>query len=279
MIDRIVVALNVGSLTAVRTPATPKKTLPSHELDGDPPQAFYSYPSVIGMLQYLANHTRPDITFAVAQCARYTHSPKLQHEQALERIGRYLKATSDKGLVLRPDLSRPLDIDCYVDADFTGLYGYEQPHDPSSVKSRSGFVLCVANCPVIWASKLQHLIATSTTEAEYNALSDSMREVIPLQSLVEFIAKTIGYTKEVLSNLLVTVHEDNAACLKLATLPPGQFTPRTKFYAVKVHWFRSQLNAQRRVVKIDTKLQRADILTKALSTDAYEDIRLQLCGW
>jgi hypothetical protein len=109
--DRIVDALNVGSLPSVRTPAAPKQTLPSHELDGDPPQGFYSYPSVIGMLQYLANHSGPDISFAVAQCARYTHSPKLQHEQALERIGRYLKATADKGLLLRPDRTRPLDID------------------------------------------------------------------------------------------------------------------------------------------------------------------------
>jgi hypothetical protein len=85
------------------------------------------------MLLYLANHTRPDISFAIAQCVRYNHSPKLQHEQALERIGQYLKGTMDKGLVLKPDSIHPLDIDCYVDAGFAGLYGYEQPYDPSSV--------------------------------------------------------------------------------------------------------------------------------------------------
>jgi len=72
-----------------------------------------------------------------------------------------------------------------------------------------------------------------------------MREVLPLQSSLEYLATTIGYDKKVLSSLLVSVHEDNAACLKLATLPPGQFTPRTKFYAVKVHWFWSKLNKQR----------------------------------
>jgi hypothetical protein len=83
------------------------------------------------MLQYLANHTWPDISFAVAQCARYTHNPKRQHEHALERIGLYLKRTLDQGLILRPDLERPLDINCYVDADFADLFGYEQPHDLS----------------------------------------------------------------------------------------------------------------------------------------------------
>jgi hypothetical protein len=64
-----------------------------------------------------------------------------------------------------------------------------------------------------------------------------MREVVPLQMLLEFLAKTLGYDRDVISNIKVTVHKDNAASLKLANLPPGQFTLRTKFYAVKVHWF------------------------------------------
>jgi hypothetical protein len=234
---QIVNMLNIGSFLLVQTPTSPKKTLLSHKLDGNPPQGLYSYPSVIGMLLYLANHTRPDIAFAVAQCAQYNHSPKLQHEQALERFGQYLKGTMDQGLVLKPDSSHPLDIDCYVDADFARLYRYKQLYNPSSVKSQSGYVLCVSNCRCIWSSKLQHLIATSTTEAEYNMLSDAMRKVVPLQMLLEFLAKTLGYDQEVILNIKVTVHKDNAACLKLANLPPGQFTPRTKFYAVKVHWF------------------------------------------
>jgi hypothetical protein len=85
---------------------------------------------------------------------------------------RRLKGTMDLGLVLKPDTSCPLD--CFVDADFVGLYGYEQPYDPSSVKCQSGFVLCDSNCPIL-SSKLQHLIATSTTEMEYNALGHNVQ--------------------------------------------------------------------------------------------------------
>jgi hypothetical protein len=95
------------------------------------------------MLLYLANHTRPDILFAIAQCAQYNHLPKLQHEQALERIGQYLKGTMDKGLVLKPDSSHPLDIDCYIDADFARLYGYEQLYDPSLVLRVGLGMFCV----------------------------------------------------------------------------------------------------------------------------------------
>jgi len=53
--------------------------------------------------------------------------------------------------------------------------------DPSCVKSRTDFVICVANCPFIQSSKLQTDIATSTMEADYNALSMAMKELIPLK--------------------------------------------------------------------------------------------------
>ena len=72
-----------------------------------------------GLETYLAGHIRPDIAFAVHQCARYTFQPKAIHEQALKRIIRYLHATGDEGfLIQKPSL---FDVDCYVDADFAGL--------------------------------------------------------------------------------------------------------------------------------------------------------------
>lgn len=71
--------------------------------DGEPPNGPFNYASVVGMLQYLQGHSRPDISYAVSQCARFVHSPKRSHEVALERIGLYLKGTLDKGLTLRPD--------------------------------------------------------------------------------------------------------------------------------------------------------------------------------
>jgi hypothetical protein len=96
---------------------------------------------------------------------------------------------------------------------------------------------------------------------------------------LEFLAKTLGSDPEVISNIKVTIHEENAASLKLANLPPGQFTPRTKFYAVKVHWFRSLLSDKRHIMKIETRFQQVDILTKLLSTDIFKDIQSQLCSW
>jgi hypothetical protein len=184
----------------------------------------------------------------------------------------------DKGLVFRPDGS--VNVDCYVDADFAGLWPYEDKQDPSCVKSWTGFAICISNCPVIWQSKLQHLIALSTMEAEYIALSTSMKEVLPLIRLFRAIGRTIGLDDNVLATFKTTVWEDNAGALTLAKLEPGRMTPRSKHYAIIYHWFREHLRPNRiEVEKIESALQKADILTKGLVYAKFLDIRKLLCGW
>ena len=97
---KVVEALKIEKLPRKFTPA--ERTPLVKDEGGDPPELRYNYASVVGMLQYLQGHSRPDITFAVSQVARYTHNPKKLHEFALERIGQYLKGTINKGLIFKP---------------------------------------------------------------------------------------------------------------------------------------------------------------------------------
>ena len=57
--------------------------------------------------------------------------------------------------------------------------------DPLSTHSRTGYVIMYAGFPIIWASKMQQLIALSMTEAEYIALSTALRDVIYVIHLVK----------------------------------------------------------------------------------------------
>jgi hypothetical protein len=98
------------------------------------------------MLLYLSGHSRPDIAFAVHQCARYTFSPTKKHINALKCIGRYLKGTRDKGIIMRP--SPNLTVDCFPDADFAGLYIHKDAQDPHCVQSCTGYVILLAGCPL-----------------------------------------------------------------------------------------------------------------------------------
>ena len=230
------------------------------------------------MLLYLSGHTRPDIAYAVNCCARYMFCPKHSHETALKRIGRYLKATRDRGLILNPN-SDVCKLDCYPDADFAGMYGHEIPTDPACVKSRTGFVITFADCPVYWASKLQTETALSTMESEINALAHSYRELFPIIDITKSLGQAVGLPiGETTMN--VSIHEDNAGALILAKTLPPQFTPRSKYYASKTIWFREEINKRGiKLIKIETVEQLGDIFTKGLLRDHLEYLQKKIMVW
>ena len=258
---------------------TPSDGVLGKDLNGDPPNCAFNYASVIGMAWYLYGHSRPDLGFAMSQAARYSFAPKCSHELALIRIGQYLKGTLNEGLIMKPMTTDTFKMDVYVDSDFLGLYGREERADPDNVKSRTGYVLFINDCPIVWKSVLQESILLSTMMAEYYALSTAMREVIPLRRLVKAVADGCGLNNECLTTFKTTVWEDNNGALTLANLDPGQNTSRSKHFDSKVHWFRSWLSDTIQVCKIDTKNQIADLFTKCPPKDTFEYLRKLLVGW
>jgi hypothetical protein len=231
------------------TPAEPGKPL-TKDNDGEHRVYSWSYRSLLGMLNYLCG-TRPDILYAVHQCSRFCNEPKLSHEKAAKRVIRYLKQTPKEGLILRPDSSR--GIQCFVDADFASEWNSAECEEPSSVYSRTGFVIMYAGCPIVWVSKLQTEVALSTTEAKYIALSQAMRELIPLLGIIEELTphlnldkdqplvfwKACGYEPNS-GKLSADLFEDNAAAYELARAP--KMRPRTKHIALKYHHFREHVS-------------------------------------
>jgi hypothetical protein len=85
-----------------------------------PRQDTCNYRSIISKLNYITQNTRPDLSFAVHQCAYYSSSPIALHKLAIKQIWRYLLATRDWGLILHP--SHNLKLDMYVDADCAGMW-------------------------------------------------------------------------------------------------------------------------------------------------------------
>ncbi len=69
-------------------------------------------------------------------------------------------------------------IKCFLDADFAGGYCKEGPSYPRDLLSRTGYVIRLAGCQIVWSTKLQTTIALSTTEAKYMALSMVSRNII-----------------------------------------------------------------------------------------------------
>jgi hypothetical protein len=96
------------------TKSTPAANTPiGTDADGEAFDKEWSYPQAVGMMLYLSSNTRPDIQYAVHQCARFTHCPKKLHGEAAKQICRYLQGTMGKGLEFKP--TPKLELDMYVD--------------------------------------------------------------------------------------------------------------------------------------------------------------------
>jgi hypothetical protein len=135
---------------------------------------------------------------------------------------------------------------------------------------------------VVWVSKLQPEVALSTTEAEYIALSQAMRDLTPLLGILEELTqvlklnkdqphvfwKSCGFDKDS-NNLVANLYEDNAGAYELAKAL--KMRPRTKHIALKYHCFREY-------VSNGTKDQLADIFTKALDKPSFIHLRKLFCG-
>jgi hypothetical protein len=274
LISRIVDSLGLTNAKPVSTPAV---TILHSDDDSAPHDQWrFNYQSVIGMLNYLANNTRPDISFAVHQCARFSHAPQQVHAEAVKRIGRYLIGTSTNGLIVRPTTTT-CRLDCYADADFAGLWNAKQPNVVGNLRSRTGYLLTLGNTPVVWASKLQGVIALSTMESEFISLSAALKALIPLRDTHFRISEALSLPYKPESRIF----EDNQACITLATTDPPRMTPRSKHIAIRYFWFREHLHTCKalKIVYIPTTNQRANHLTKPLPTATFLKERCTVLGW
>jgi len=132
------------------------------------------YRELVGGLVYLANATRPDLSFAVSVLSRYCANPGLTHWRIAKRVLRYLKGTIGYCITYckQNEALRAYD----VDADWAG--------DTDDRRSCSGNIFTLANGPISWEAKKQKSVALSTMEAEYMSLSEASKETIYLRRLL-----------------------------------------------------------------------------------------------
>ena len=128
-----------------------------------------------------------------------------------------------------------------MDAYFTVLWKHEYGQDPVCVKSRTGYVMTLGVCPLHWVSKIQTEMSLSTLESEYTALSQAMRDLLPLRliRLIQDIGTQFKMDFASPAIMYSTAFEDNNGALGLAT--PTRTNPRTRHISTKYHFFREHV--------------------------------------
>ncbi|KAD5962030.1 hypothetical protein E3N88_13503 [Mikania micrantha] len=128
------------------------------------------YANAVGSLMYLMVCSRPDIGFAVSLVSRYLSNPGKVHWDAVKWILRYLNGTRNVGLVYGSDCENSNQVYGFVDSDFA--------KDLDKGRSITGYAFKVLGNVVSWKARLQYVVALSTTEAEYIALTEAMKEAL-----------------------------------------------------------------------------------------------------
>jgi len=132
------------------------------------------YASTMRSLMFAMICTIPDIAQAVGAVSQYMANPGRDHWNTIKRILRYIKGTLDTALCYEGLESTARD---YVDSDFAG--------DLEKRKSTTSYVFIIAGGAVSWVSKLQTVVALSTTKAEYMAATQACKEAIWMKKLME----------------------------------------------------------------------------------------------
>lgn len=152
------------------------------------------------------------------------------------------------------DMSREAQglIGGYVDADFGG--------DVDTRRSTTGFIFSLYGGPISWRSSLQPITALSTTEVEYIGLTEAAKEAIWLKGLLT----EMGLTQEA-----IRVHCDSQSALLLAQ--NSVYHARTKHIDIRYHRIRELVeDGEVELVKVHTKENPADALTKVLPRDSFQ---------
>lgn len=246
--------LSDAGQTGCRSATTPMEQHLKLSNEGDllEDPSFYRYRRLVGRLLYLTV-TRPDITFAVNLLSQSMHAPRLPHQDAANRILRYLKGTFSHGIFFSS--INNICMVAYTDFDWASC--------PLTRCSTSGFLITPGDNPISWRTKKQSVVSRSSAEAEYRAMSSTTCEITWLRNLLPDLAVPTNYP--------VPLHCDNKSALHIAR--NLVFHESTKHIEIDCHIVRDKFQqGQLTLQHLPTTEQPADLFTKALGTNQFQKL-------
>lgn len=216
--------------------------------DGTPLESNEEYRKLIGMLLYLTTNTRPDIAASVAILSKKVETPRDNDLNEVKRVIRYLKGSKDLKLKLN-DENGMAQLHAYSDANWA--------EDRNDRKSNSGYYCSLNGGTISWCCRKQDVIALSSAESEYVALTETCKEVSWLRELIKGF--DINMTEP------TTVYTDSQSCINI--IKNQRFSNRSKHIDTKYHYIRNLVtDGKISLLYVPTAENVADLMTKPLGS-------------
>ena len=230
------------------TPGTPRFTARRFENPEDKvsPEEYETYRSGVGTLLYLTKHSRPDICKPVRKLSKTMDAPAQVQLKEMYKVIRFVLSTKDYGLKfeLRKDMKK-LALKALSDSDFAS--------DKETRISVFGYIIYFCGIPIAWRSKGTRSVVLSTTEAEYMALSEVVKEL-------KFIVQLLQ-TMNVEVELPITVYVDNVGAIWLSN--NRTTSDRTKHIDIRTSFVKEYQEDGKIIIKfVKSEDNEADIFTK-----------------
>ena len=212
------------------------------------------YREAVGALMWAATMTRPDLSFAAHNLAKFCGDPGPVHWKATMKALRYFWRTKDLGITYGGVTSRGLTMSAYVDSDHATCR--------DSRRSVSGGEVMLGGGTISWFSCAQRVTASASPESEYVALAKIVNET-------KFLRQVQGFIMPTLRSCTISIMEDDQGAGKMANNKHS--SKRTRHIDVKHHIVRDAVEEELvRIVYVRNEEQHADILTKALDMRTFE---------
>ena len=240
-----------------RTPGTPRFiSIKPEEGDKISEKLQERFRSGIGMLLYLVKHSRPDISNSVRELSKRLDGANVAQYKEMLRVIKFVLASKDYGLYIHPtsqNLNEMWKIRAMSDSEFGG--------DPDTRISVGGWIIFFNDVPVLWCSRAMRSVTLSSTEAEYVAMSEVVKDIIFMRNILNSIGEDVEYP--------IIVEVDNTGAIYLGlNRSTGQ---RTKHIDIRYHYVREYIeDGVIKVVFVSTKQNDADMFTKNVTGDIYE---------
>ena len=208
--------------------------------------------NLIGELLYISIGMRPDITYPVNYLSRYQSCYDAMHYKYAMRILKYYYKTKDLKLTFYDNLEYEM-LDCMVDSDYAG--------DNIDRKSTTGLTIRLYGNLIFCKTYKQNNVTKCSTFVEYTAMSEAVTEIL-------FIRNLLTESFDIKFESPIKLYEVNSGAVVIAKY--GNFTKNSKQIEVQYHYINENYeNVIIDIVKIDTSLNLADILTKSLDKTKF----------